>query len=115
MLLIECHTRQANYSMMIGGWAAPGNDIERDEADDPVQESDIPLAWMITALMDIGKEDPNNCLKFNDSVDIFLKNFNEKQKDAELSPLHDPLKLGGGLPWYKAVGWKVMGIVSASE
>ena len=98
-----------NHGDVGGGWAAPGNDIQRNEAEDPVQLSDIPMAWMINSLEELGKEDPTNSLAFNPNKDIFLRNFGGKQKDAELAPLHDPLKFGGGLSWIHVLGWNLMG------
>ena len=103
-----------NHGDVGGGWSAPGNDIEEDEAKDPVQLSDIPFAWMIKALMKLKQEDPVNCLGFNSNVNVFLQNFDGKQQDAQLAPLHDPLKFGGGLSWTGVLGWRFMGMFSKS-
>ena len=100
-----------NHGDVGGGWAAPGNDILKEEADDPVQLSDMPFAWMITSLKDIEEKDHFNSLKFNENVDVFLKNFNEHHKNAERAPVHDPLKFGGGLSWSGVLGWRFMGML----
>ncbi len=101
-----------NHGDVGGGWAAPGNDIEHDEADDPVQLSDIPLAWMIRELQELDTEDSVNCIGFNDNVNVFLHNFDRKQKEAEEAPLHDPLSFGRGLTRSQVVGWNIMGTLS---
>ena len=104
-----------NHGDVGGGWPAPGNDIEHDEADDPVQLSDIPLAWMINEIQELNKQDPTNCLCFNDKVDVFFDNFKVKQKEAEEAPLHDPLCFGEGCAWTQVIGWKFMGELSKSR
>ena len=98
-----------NHGDVGGGWAAPGNNILVDEADDPVQLSDIPLAWMITALKELEKQDPDNALAFNENVNVFLANFGSKVKEAEVSKKHDPLVFGGGFTWTQVVMWNIMG------
>lgn len=97
-----------NHGDVGGGWPAPGNDIERDEADDPVQLSDIPFAWMISELREVAAKEPTNALVFNANVDVFMENFGGKVKDAQMAPLHDPLKFGGGLTWINVLGWNLL-------
>ncbi len=99
-----------NHGDLGGGWAAPGNDIERNEADDPVQLSDIPMYWMIEELNRLGEDEPINALAFNRNRDVFTLNFSGKRRDAELAPLHDPLKFGGGVSWIQVIGWNIMGM-----
>lgn len=101
-----------NHGDVGGGWAAPGNDIERDEADDPVQLSDIAMNWMLEQLDQVGKDDPTNALAFNHNKDVFTQNFRRKRRDAELATLHDPLKFGGGLSWINVVAWNLLGMFS---
>ena len=99
-----------NHGDLGGGWPAQGNDIETDIAEDPVQLSDLPFAWMITALKDTdSNEDPSKRIAFNSDMDVFLNNFGRKEEMAYLATLHDPLKYGGGLSRMKVLSWKFMG------
>lgn len=101
-----------NHGDVGGGWAAPGDDIERDEADDPVQLSDITMKWMIDQLEELAIREPTNSLVFNQNKKVFTDNFDRKRRDAELATRHDPLKFGGGLPWTEVAGWNLMGMWS---
>lgn len=98
-----------NHGDVGGGWAAPGDNIETDEADDPVQLSDITMNWMIEQLDEIGKLEPVNALVFNRNKDVFTHNFSGKRRDAQEARLHDPLKFGGGESWINVMGWRIMG------
>ena len=100
-----------NHGDVGGGWAARGNNIETDEANDPVQLSDITMNWMIEQLDQVGKDEPANALAFNRNKDVFTGNFSGKRRDAELAPVHDPLKFGGGESWIKVVGWSILGML----
>ena len=98
-----------NHGDVGGGWPASGNKMMVNEADDPVQLSDIPFAWMITALQEIERKDPENALAFNENVDVFLENFGGKVRQAEVAKKHDPLAFNGGLNWFQVVMWNIMG------
>ena len=101
-----------NHGDVGGGWAAPGNDIERNEADDPVQLSDIPFRWMITQLQELNEREPENCVGFNDNLEVFVKNFDRKRKEAEEAPMHDPLSFGKGMSAISVIGWNMMGMIT---
>ena len=98
-----------NHGDVGGGWPIPGDNIENDEAEDPVQLSDIALEWMITELENIESEDGSSKIALNENAGIFLKNFRGKQEQAYTAPIHDPLKFGGGCAWYSVILWNLMG------
>ncbi len=98
-----------NHGVVGGGWQIPGDSIENDEANDPVQLSDIPLAWMITELEHIKSNDGASKIAFNENVDVFLKNFHGKEEQAYTAPIHDTLKFGGGCSWHNVIFWNIMG------
>lgn len=104
-----------NHGDVGGGWAASGDNIMTDETDDPVQLSDIPLAWMITAVQDIEKNDPVNGLAFNDNAKVFLDNFGGKVKQAELATKHDTLSFNGSPKWVLVVLWNLTGKSNTSH
>lgn len=98
-----------NHGDIGGGWPAPGDLVSNDEADDPLQLSDIPLEWMISELQNLPSESPDDRIVFNENVDVFLKNYRSKSELAYRAPMHDPLKFNGGLAHHSVMMWKVMG------
>lgn len=98
-----------NHGDIGGGWAAPGDNEDDDEANDPLQLSDIALEWMISELRKLPPEDGVEKLYFNPNVDVFLKNFNANRQQALTASIHDPLVFGKGLSWYSVIMWNIMG------
>lgn len=98
-----------NHGDVGGGWAAPADNDDDDEANDPLQLSDIALEWMISELRNLPGEGGVERLYFNANVDVFLKNFNSKRQQAYTATLHDPLVFGKGLSWYSVIMWNLMG------
>ena len=98
-----------NHGDIGGGWAALGDSVDNDESNDPVQLSDLPLAWMIGELQNLETDDGVDNLAFNENVDVFLQNFRSKEDQALTAPIHDPLRFGGGLSWTQVIFWNIMG------
>lgn len=101
-----------NHGDVGGGWTARGDNQDDDEANDPLQLSDIPLEWMISELQQLPAEDGVEKLYFNPNVDVFLNNFNAKKQQAFSAAIHDPLVFGKGLSWYSVIMWNIMGETS---
>lgn len=98
-----------NHGDVGGGWPAPGDRKDADEANDPVQASDLSLEWMITELQKLEPEfDPEKGF-FNENVNVFLKNFRGKAEAACTAAIHDSLKFGGGFPASQVIFWNIMG------
>ena len=97
-----------NHGDIGGGWLAEG-DKDVDEADDPVQLSDIALEWMITELQQLPAEHPAERLAFNEHVDIFLKNIHRKKEEVYRARIHDVLRFGGGISILKVLFWNFLG------
>lgn len=98
-----------NHGDVGGGWAAPGDNEDDDEANDPLQLSDIALEWMISELRNLPAEEGVEKLLFNPNVDVFLKNFYANRQQAFTAAIHDPLVFGKGLSWYSVILWNIMG------
>ncbi len=98
-----------NHGDVGGGWAAPGDNDDDDESNDPVQLSDLTLEWMISELQGLETEDEAEKICFNANVEVFLKNFRRKEAEAYIAPIHDPLSFGKGFAWYQVIMWNVMG------
>ena len=98
-----------NHGDVGGGWAARGDNDDDDEANDPLQLSDIALEWMISELRSLPGEDGVERLYFNANVDVFLKNFNTNRQQAYTAAIHDPLVFGKGFSWYSVIMWNIMG------
>lgn len=97
-----------NHGDIGGGWLAEGK-RDVDEADDPVQLSDIALEWMITELQQLPAKDPTERLAFNEHVDIFLKNIHGKMDQVYTARIHDVLKIRGGVSAFKVLFWNFLG------
>lgn len=94
-----------NHGDIGGGWLAEG-DKNVDEANDPVQLSDIALEWMIRELQKLPVDDQ---LMFNEHVDIFLNNIGGKKKEMYTAKIHDVLKFNGGESALKVLFWNFLG------
>ena len=97
-----------NHGDVGGGWPAKGNNAE-DEANDPIQLSDLALEWMIMELDALSAKHPTDQIVWNNHKDIFLKNFNQKVQDAVKAPMHDILKYGGGVSYFSTLCWHLLG------
>ena len=97
-----------NHGDIGGGWMAPGNNAA-NEADDPLQLSDIALEWMISELDALPAKHPTDKLEWNDHRDIFLQNYNRKVATAVQAPMHDILRYGGGVSPVSTFLWRIMG------
>ena len=97
-----------NHGDIGGGWLAEGNK-DVDEADDPVQLSDIALEWMITELQQLPADDPAERLAFNEHVDIFLNNIRRKMDHCYTARTHDMLRFRGGASAFKVLLWNFLG------
>lgn len=102
-----------NHGDIGGGWLAQGR-LDVDEADDPVQLSDITLKWMITELQALPARVPEERLIFNEHVDMFLCNINSKQDEVCAAKMHDVLRFNGGVSWRKVILWNFLGKKSLS-
>ena len=97
-----------NHGDIGGGWTAPGNNAV-NEADDPLQLSDITLEWMISELDALPAKHPTDQIEWNEHRDIFLQNYNRKVATAVKAPIHDILKYGGGVSPASTFLWRIMG------
>ncbi|KAI9790123.1 MAG: hypothetical protein M1835_001178 [Candelina submexicana] len=97
-----------NHGDVGGGWRASGDKHGVNDANDPVQLSDISLAWMIRELQDLEPGNPSHSISWNDNVKVFLKNFDSKEQQAYTAPMHNVLKLGGGSSLVKVIFWNIM-------
>ena len=97
-----------NHGDIGGGWVAPGNNAE-NEADDPLQLSDISLNWMISELDALPAKHPLDQIEWNDHKDTFEKNYTSKEATAVKAPIHDILKYGGGVSRMSTFLWRIMG------
>ena len=98
-----------NHGDIGGGWAPQGNNSLQDEADDPLQLSDLALEWMISELDALPKKHPTDQIEWNEHKDIFLRNFHHKVEMAVKAPMHDILRYGGGVSRVSTFMWRIMG------
>ncbi len=70
-----------NHGDVGGGWKAEGIKAV-NEADDPLQLSDLSLEWMINELDALPAKHPTDQILWNDNKDIFLANFHRKVATA---------------------------------
>ena len=97
-----------NHGDVGGGWLAEGK-LDVEEADDPVQLSDITMNWMIDEILALPAENDEDRITWNEHKDIFLKNFHRKEDEAVIAKLHDVLIYGGGTTYLKTAFWKFVG------
>ena len=97
-----------NHGDVGGGWLAEGN-LDVEEADDPVQLSDITMKWMIDEILSLPVENGGDRIAWNQHRDVFLTNFLRKQNEAVVAKMHDVLVYGGGTAFYKTAFWKFVG------
>ncbi|MCJ1387117.1 hypothetical protein MMC17_010246 [Xylographa soralifera] len=122
-----------NHGDVGGGWPAPqpkkeGEKVtwwqaikkaifkDRDETpskvtSDPYQMSDIPLAWMIRELEEIGKKDEAAAIQWGPRRKGFKDHFYDKgieQQQSLKASMHDTLKVGGGASLFKVILWNLM-------
>lgn len=97
-----------NHGDVGGGWRAEGNKAV-NEADDPVQLSDLTLEWMIRELDALPATHPTDQIIWNDHKHIFLTNFDRKVSTAVQAPIHDILKYGGGASRVSTFMWHILG------
>ena len=123
-----------NHGDVGGGWPAPrpekknekvtwwqaikkifsqaGDPNPSEGKTDPYQMSDIPLAWMIRELEEIGKQDETAAIQWSPRRDGFKDHFYEKgikQQQSLHAAMHDTLKIGGGSSLFKVMLWNLMG------
>ena len=97
-----------NHGDIGGGWLAEGErDVE--EAEDPVQLSDLTLEWMIEELQALHEDDKEGALAFNNHVGIFLKNMGSKEEQVCTARIHDMLRFDGGASWMSVIFWNILG------
>lgn len=80
-----------------------------NEADDPLQLSDLALEWMIEELDALPAKHPTDQVIWNHHKDTFLANFDRKVQTAAQAPTHDLLKYGGGVSRISTFMWHIMG------
>lgn len=97
-----------NHGDVGGGWKAK-NDKKGLEANDPLQLSDLALEWMISELDALPAKHPCDRIAWNSHKDIFLTNFHRKAANAVTAPMHDVLRIGGGVSPLAVFGWTIMG------
>ncbi|EUC45321.1 hypothetical protein COCMIDRAFT_5426 [Bipolaris oryzae ATCC 44560] len=111
-----------NHGDVGGGWPAGKDDRSwwrrvfttfknpnaSNPGTDPYQMSDVPLAWMIRELENIGTEEPAAAIKWNKRKEGFKRHFSLKLNEAFDGPIHDTLQFGGGLSLFKVMLWKFM-------
>ena len=123
-----------NHGDVGGGWPAPVPKKKREKVTwwqaikkiifrekatfasesrtDPYQMSDIPLAWMIRELEEIGMQDESAAIQWSQRCDGFKTHFYKKgieQKQSTQAAMHDTLTIGGGASLFKVVLWNLMG------
>ncbi|KAM5353672.1 hypothetical protein ACJ41O_000322 [Fusarium nematophilum] len=79
--------------------------------DDRLQMSDIPLAWMIREVEDVGEKDEGAKVHWCKSLETFKKSINDKKKKEEQALngfMHDCLAFGYGTGFFKVLMWKFM-------
>ncbi|KAL8897031.1 MAG: hypothetical protein Q9207_007420 [Kuettlingeria erythrocarpa] len=96
-----------NHGDVGGGWKAEGNTAV-NEADDPLQLSDLSLEWMISELDALPAKHPTDQILWNDHKDVFLANFHRKVATAVQAPMHDILKYGGGASRMSTFMWHIL-------
>ena len=79
------------------------------EEDDPLQLSDLALKWMIDELDALPLIHPDDKISWNEHKDIFFKNYQSKESTAVSAPLHDILKIGGGVSPLSVASWHILG------
>ena len=97
-----------NHGDVGGGWPAEGKKAV-DEADDPLQLSDLALEWMIRELDTLPAKHPTDRIIWNDHKEIFLKIFSRKAATAVQAPMHDILKYDGGVSRMSTFMWHILG------
>ncbi|KAI4231097.1 MAG: hypothetical protein LQ349_005819, partial [Xanthoria aureola] len=96
-----------NHGDVGGGWKPEGKDAV-NEADDPLQLSDLSLEWMIKELDALPGIHPTDRIDWNEHKNIFLNNFDRKVSTAVQAPMHDLLKFGGGVSPVKTFLWHIL-------
>ena len=79
------------------------------EENDPLQLSDLPLKWMIDELDALPLIHPDDKIGWNEHKDIFFKNYQSKESTAIRAPMHDILKIGGGVSAISVFSWHILG------
>lgn len=97
-----------NHGDVGGGWKAQ-SDKKGLEEDDPVQLSDLALEWMISELDALPAKHPDDKIAWNSHKDVFLNNFHRQAANAVTAPMHDILRIGGGVSPFAVIGWNIMG------
>lgn len=86
----------------------PSNNV----ANDPYQMSDIPLAWMIREIEEVGKLEPDSKYAISwDEKDLgtFKRNFQKRKSQALDAEMHDTMRPGRGSSLFKVILWNIMG------
>ena len=52
---------------------------------------------------------PDDKISWNEHKDIFFKNYQSKESTAIQAPMHDILKIGGGVPATSVFAWHILG------
>ena len=79
---------------------------------DPYQMSDIPLAWMVRELEEIGEQDKSTPIQWSPRRKGFKDHFYKKginEKQSLKASMHDTLKVGKGSSLLKVMMWNLMG------
>ncbi|GKT46089.1 uncharacterized protein ColSpa_06270 [Colletotrichum spaethianum] len=82
-----------------------------DTENDRFQLSDIPLAWMVHEVELIGKHNEPAGVKWCPKAKLdFVERFKKmkSQKQAHNGFIHDPLRFGFGLGFFKVLMWKLL-------
>ena len=96
-----------NHGDVGGGWRS--DDDKNEEADDPLQLSDLALEWMICELDALPAKHPEDLIAWNTHKDVFLNNFRGKAAAAVQARMHDTLKFGRGSSPVSVFMWHIMG------
>lgn len=79
-----------------------------------LQMSDVPLAWMIREIEEVGKKEESAAVKWRgDRVEKFKAKFQKRKQQALEAIYHDSLRFGYGTSLATVMMWKFMGKLSS--
>lgn len=83
---------------------------------EPLQMSDVSLAWMISELELVKAKDESAGVEWcTESADDFKTEFRKRQNEALTGFMHDTLRFGYGTAFIKVLFWKFMGKSTSSH
>lgn len=99
-----------------GGWPADDNDDDGGKQHcESLQLSDIPLAWMISQVEQVGQKYPDSAIRWRENVNTFKAHFTEKKEQALKGKIHDALAFNCGTNFVTVMFWKLMGRFSRTR